>query len=66
MRYDLHGSKKDIRRIGDTLFRTSVNDHSLVFLVDHELSLLSVSRDLNTDNNYTHRYESMLDVDDTR
>jgi len=60
---------RDIRRIGDTLFGTSINDHRLIFLVDHRLlfSKRFSSTLIYQEKNrvITHWYKGMLDIHDT-
>lgn len=59
--------KRDIRRIGDTLFRTCIDDHCLIFLVDHRLVIIPqiTSTLVKKKNRVTHWYKGMLDVHDT-
>jgi len=61
--------RRDIRRIGDTLFGTSINDHRLIFLVDHRLlfSKRFSSTLIYQEKNrvITHWYKGMLDIHDT-
>jgi len=60
---------RDIRRIGDTLLGTSIDDHRLIFLVDHRLlfpnRFSSTVKQKKENRNITHWYKGMLDIHDT-